>query len=74
MDLLYFTRYRWPKIISQALVDMPNSPEIHIQKIAPGPPETKAEATPPILPTPIVLAMAVQAAANPDTLPVPWPG
>ena len=73
MDSEYLTRKRWPKMISQAFVDMPRQPETHIQKTAPGPPETMAVATPPILPTPIVLAMAVQAAANPDTDPWPLP-
>ncbi len=74
MDSEYLTRKRWPKMISQAFVDMPRQPETHIQKTALGPPETMAVATPPILPTPIVLAMAVQAAANPDTdsWPLPW--
>ena len=73
MDWLYLTRYRWPKMISQALVDMPRSPDTHIQNTAPGPPETMAVATPPILPTPMVLAMAVQAAAKPETVPAPSP-
>lgn len=58
MDSEYLTRKRWPKMISQAFIDMPRQPETHIQKTAPGPPET----------------MAVQAAANPDTdsWPLPW--
>ena len=60
-------------MISQALVDMPNRPETHIQNTAPGPPETIAVATPPMLPTPMVLAIAVQAAANPETEPAPSP-
>ena len=61
MDSEYLTRKRWPKMISQAFVDMPRQPETHIQKTAP------------VLPTPIVLAMAVQAAANPETDPWPLP-
>ena len=72
-DSLYLTRNLWPRMISQALVDMPRSPDTHIQKTAPGPPATMAVATPPILPTPMVLAMAVQAAAKPETVPVPSP-
>ena len=71
MDLEYFTRNRWPRMISQALVDMPRQPDTHIQNTAPGPPDTMAVATPPMFPTPMVLAMAVQAAAKPET--VPWP-
>ena len=58
-------------MISHALVDMPSRAVTHIQNTAPGPPETMAVATPPILPTPMVLAMAVQAAAKPETVPVP---
>ena len=60
-------------MISQALVDMPRRPDTHIQNTAPGPPETMAVATPPMLPTPMVLAMAVQAAAKPETVPAPSP-
>lgn len=60
-----------PRIISQAFVNIPRSAEIHIQKIAPGPPIVIAVATPPMFPTPIVLAIAVHAAANPDTVPFP---
>ena len=73
MDSLYFTRYRWPRMISQALVDMPSRLDTHIQNRAPGPPDTTAVATPPMLPTPMVLAMAVQAAAKPEMVPVPSP-
>ena len=47
--------------------------KFHFQKIAPGPPIVMAVATPPIFPTPIVFAIAVQAAANPDTVPSPSP-
>ena len=73
MDSLYLTRKRCPRMISQAFVDIPNRPETHIQNTAPGPPATTADATPPIFPTPIVFAIAVHAAANPDTVPVPSP-
>ena len=59
-------------MISHAFVDIPSSAEIHIQKIAPGPPIVMAVATPLIFPTPIVFAIAVQA-ANPDTVPSPSP-
>ena len=71
MDSLYLTRYLCPKIISQALVDMPSRLEIHIQNSAPGPPDTTAVATPPMFPTPMVLAMAVHAAAKPEMVPAP---
>ena len=60
-------------MISHAFVDIPSSAEIHIHKIAPGPPIVMAVATPLIFPTPIVFAIAVQAAANPDTVPSPSP-
>lgn len=73
IEFLYFTRYLCPRMISQAFVDIPRSAEIHIQKIAPGPPIVIAVATPPMFPTPIVLAIAVHAAANPDTVPSPYP-
>ena len=39
---------------------MPKKATIHIQKMAPGPPEIKALATPTILPVPMVAASAVQ--------------
>ena len=38
---------------------MPKKATIHIQKIAPGPPATRALATPTILPVPMVAASAV---------------
>ena len=73
MDFEYFTRKRCPRMISHAFVDIPKKPETHIQKTAPGPPDTIAVATPPIFPTPMVFAMAVQAAAKPETVPCPSP-
>ena len=48
--------------ISEYFVTMPSSALIHIQKIAPGPPETIAVAIPAILPVPIVPAIAVATA------------
>ncbi len=48
---------------------MPNIEDIHIQKIAPGPPATSAEATPAIFPIPILPASAVLIASNADTDP-----
>ena len=41
------------------LVIMPSNAMTHIQKMAPGPPETMAVATPTILPVPMVPASAV---------------
>ena len=38
---------------------MPKKATIHIQKMAPGPPATRALATPTILPVPMVAASAV---------------
>lgn len=64
MDFEYFTRKRCPRMISHAFVDIPKKPETHIQKTAPGPPDTIAVATPPIFPTPMVFAMAVQQLQN----------
>ena len=43
---------------------MPNSPVIHIQNIAPGPPSAIAVATPTIFPVPTVDANAVINAEN----------
>ena len=39
---------------------IPKNATIHIQKMAPGPPDAIAAATPAILPVPIVAASAVQ--------------
>lgn len=44
------------------LVLIPKSAEIHIQKIAPGPPIVMATATPLTFPIPIVPAKAVESA------------
>ena len=43
---------------------MPTSAEIHIQKMAPGPPAVIAVATPTMLPVPMVPASAVASAWN----------
>ena len=43
---------------------MPKIPVIHIQKMAPGPPERRPVATPTMLPVPIVAASAVVKAPN----------
>ena len=45
------------------MVIMPKKAAIHIQKMAPGPPETMAVATPAMLPTPTVAASAVHRAS-----------
>ena len=52
---------------------MPNTPDTHSQKRAPGPPMEMAVATPAMLPTPTVEARAVATAWNGVTLPVPPP-
>ena len=44
------------------MVIIPNRAEIHIQKIAPGPPSVSAVATPTILPVPMEPANAVVSA------------
>ena len=41
------------------MVAIPKKADIHIQKIAPGPPETIAVAAPAILPVPTCAAIAV---------------
>ena len=55
--------------VSAYLVAMPKTPMIHIQKIAPTPPETTAVATPTMLPVPMVAESAVVSAPNWLTLP-----
>ena len=57
--------------VSMYLVAMPNTPVIHIQNTAPGPPEATAVATPIILPVPMVAARAVVSAPNCETSPSP---
>lgn len=53
------------------LVAIPKKAAIHIQKSAPGPPATKAVATPTIFPVPIVAERAVQSAPKLLTSPAP---
>ena len=50
---------------------MPKTPVNHIHRRAPGPPIAIADATPTILPVPIVAANAVVNAANCDISPFP---
>ncbi|CAI8339672.1 MAG: Uncharacterised protein [Halieaceae bacterium] len=50
-------------------VAMPRTADIHIQKIAPGPPATIAKATPAILPSPIVFDRAAASAWKCDSSP-----
>ena len=47
-------RYFVPKVHSTNLELMPNRPATIIQKVAPGPPNDTATATPAMLPTPTV--------------------
>ena len=57
-------RYLIPNATSEYLVAIPRKPEIHIQKIAPGPPAAIAVATPAMFPTPTVPPSAMFNAAN----------
>ena len=51
---------------------MPNTPVIHIQKTAPGPPARIAVATPTIDPVPMVAASAVASAPKLEISPSPF--
>ena len=59
MPLGPFSRYLTAKRASEYFVDIPKSAVNHIQKIAPGPPNVIAVATPTIFPIPTVAASAV---------------
>ena len=59
-----FTRYFTPMNTSEYLVAMPKMPVIHIQKMAPGPPNSRPVPTPTMLPVPMVAASAVVSAPN----------
>ena len=59
-----FTRYFTPMNTSEYLVAMPRMPVIHIQKMAPGPPNRRPVPTPTMLPVPMVAASAVVSAPN----------
>ena len=50
---------------SANFITIPKQPQIHIQKITPGPPREIAPATPAIFPVPTVAARAVQSALYP---------
>ena len=50
---------------------MPNSPAVHIQKMAPGPPARSAVATPTMDPVPMVAASAVASAPKLEMSPLP---
>lgn len=65
------TRYFTARRHSEYFVAVPTRAAIHIQNKAPGPPATRAVATPTILPVPIVADKAVQSEAKPDTSPSP---
>ena len=53
------------------LLEIPKAAEIHIHTNAPGPPTASAEATPAMLPVPMVAASAVHRQAKGETSPVP---
>ena len=63
------TRYFTASRHSEYLVAVPRRAAIHIHRRAPGPPATRAVATPTIFPVPIVAESAVQSAAKLDTSP-----
>ena len=65
------SRYLMASRPSEYLVAMPKKAMIHIQKMAPGPPDTMAVATPTMLPVPMVAARAVVNAENGETSPSP---
>ena len=50
------------RLTSVSLTAMPKKPTIHIQKMAPGPPNAMARATPPMLPRPTVAESAAESA------------
>ena len=66
------TRYFTDANTSTYLVAMPNTPVIHIQNTAPGPPARMAVATPTMEPVPMVAASAVASAPKFDMSPSPW--
>ena len=59
-----FTRYFTPMNTSEYFVAIPRMPVIHIQKMAPGPPNSRPVPTPTMLPVPMVAASAVVSAPN----------
>ena len=59
-----FTRYFTAAKVSEYFVAMPNTPVIHIQNTAPGPPAMMAVPTPTMLPVPMVADSAVHKAPN----------
>ena len=61
------TRYFCANSASAKIVPMPKKAETHIQKIAPGPPDTIAVATPATLPVPICAEIATAKAWNCDS-------
>ena len=65
------TRYFTDANTSTYLVAMPNTPVIHIQNTAPGPPARMAVATPTMEPVPMVAASAVASAPKFDMSPSP---
>jgi hypothetical protein len=65
----YSLRYLTPRVHSANLSDMPISPAMIIQKVAPGPPIETAIATPAMLPSPTVPESAVASAWKCDTSP-----
>ena len=64
-------RKRTASTLSVKMVAMPKRAESSIHTRAPGPPATKAVATPTILPVPMVAARAVIRAEKGDTSPAP---
>ena len=64
LPLWSFTRYFTAAKVSEYFVAMPNTPVIHIQNTAPGPPARMAVPTPTMLPVPMVADSAVHSAPN----------
>ena len=67
----FLTLYLTARAHSVNLEVIPKAAEIHIQTRAPGPPTARADATPAMLPVPMVAASAVQRAAKEETSPSP---
>ena len=62
----WWNLYFWARVDSTKAVEAPKKAIIHIQKMAPGPPNARAVATPTILPVPTRPERATQNASNED--------
>ncbi len=62
MPSLFLTLNNWARTASAKIVAIPTRAVTHIQKTAPGPPETSAVATPAMLPVPTWAASPVHKA------------